>query len=82
MHTIYLDAADYAVAAEVHAALKRLLDLPDYYGMNADALYDCLSERTEPVNLVIAHAGTPETEETLRKVSCVIGDLGGEVRRG
>ena len=24
----------------------------------------------------------PETEETLRKVSCVIGDLGGEVRRG
>ena len=81
MHTIYLDASEYAGAAEVHAALKRLLDLPEYYGMNADALHDCLSERTEKVNLYIRGQGTPEAEETLRKVCCVVEDLDGDVRR-
>ncbi len=81
MHTIYLNAGDYATEAEVHAALKRLLNLPDYYGMNADALHDCLSERTETVNLYISGEGAPEAEETLRKVACVVEDLDGDVRR-
>ena len=44
MQTICLFASDYASSREVHLALKRLLDLPDYYGLNADALNDCLSE--------------------------------------
>ena len=42
MQTICLFGGDYATAAQVHLALKSLLSLPDYYGMNADALNDCL----------------------------------------
>ena len=44
MHTVYLFGSDYASPLALHQALKRLLDLPDYYGCNADALNDCLAE--------------------------------------
>ena len=30
--------------AAAHAHLRQALDLPDYYGENLDALYDCLTE--------------------------------------
>ena len=36
--TIFIDANRYATAKELHLALKMLLNLPDYYGCNADAL--------------------------------------------
>ena len=42
MQTIYLDASAYKTSRDLHAALKTMLSLPDYYGMNADALNDCL----------------------------------------
>ena len=45
--TIFIDADKYASAKELHLALKMLLDLPEYYGCNADALNDCLQERRE-----------------------------------
>ncbi len=79
MQTIYLDGRYYANGAAVHAALKLLLGLPDYYGANADALFDCLSERREPVNLFVRSLGEGETADTLRKVMRVVEDLGGEV---
>ena len=47
MQTIYLDGRAYPDGAAVHAALKLLLDLPAYYGANADALYDCLTDIRE-----------------------------------
>ena len=40
---ITLDAAKLTKRAEAHAYLKEILSLPDYYGRNLDALYDCLS---------------------------------------
>ena len=79
--TIFIDADRYASARELHLALKMLLDLPAHYGCNADALYDCLSERTgKPVNLCILTPGEGETAEALRKVVHVIEDLGGDTR--
>ena len=45
MKTIMLDGSLYATGKDLHQALKQMLSLPDYYGMNADALNDCLSER-------------------------------------
>ena len=79
--TIFIDAARYASAKELHLALKMLLSLPEHYGCNADALYDCLSERVgKPVNLVLLSQGEGETAEALRKVVLVIEELGGDTK--
>ena len=79
--TIFVDAAQYASAKELHLALKMMLDLPEHYGCNADALYDCLSERVgKPVNLVILSPGEDEVADALRKVTLVIEDLGGDTK--
>ena len=80
MRTILLDGSRYNCAHQLHSALKRLLDLPDYYGMNADALNDCLSEKTEPVHLWIASYGEGETASAMKKIAAVILDNGGTVK--
>ena len=79
MHTIFLHGGDYATAHDLHEALRRLLALPDHYGHNADALHDCLSERREPVRLVVLAPGNDEVNAALRKCAVVITDLGGQV---
>ena len=78
--TLFLDANLYATPRDLHLALKRLLKLPDYYGMNADALHDCLSERRDPVHLWIASAGEGEVARSLAAVCAVAEDLGGTVK--
>ncbi len=78
--TIFVDANRYASAKELHLALKLMLDLPEYYGCNADALYDCLSERAGRVNLCVLSPGEGETAAALRKCIRVIEDLEGEVK--
>ena len=78
MVTIYLDGTSYHTAAEVHSALKMLLNLPDYYGGNADALHDCLSER-EGIHLYVARMGEGEVADCLRKVIRAVEDADGRV---
>lgn len=41
---VILDARLMNERIETHMYLKRHLQLPEYYGNNLDALYDCLSE--------------------------------------
>ena len=80
--TIFIDANRYTSGKELHQALRMMLDLPDYYGCNADALYDCLSERTgKPVNLILLSCGSGEVADALQKVVHVIEDLGGDTKR-
>ena len=79
--TIFIDGNAYASKRELHQALKMLLDLPEHYGCNADALYDCLSERTEkPVNLCLLSTGEGEVADALNKIVHVIEDLGGNTK--
>lgn len=80
MQTLFINGSDYATARDLHLALKRLLHLPAYYGCNADALYDCLSERKEKVHLCIASFGSDDVAAALRKCAAVIEDLGGDVK--
>ena len=80
MTTLLLDASRYNTARELHAALKAMLSLPDWYGMNADALHDCLAERREPLRLWIASAGEGEVARSLAAVCAVVEDLGGSVK--
>ena len=79
--TLFIDADRYPTARALHEALKLLLDLPAHYGCNADALYDCLSERVSPVNLCILSEGTGETADALKKVIRVVEELDGNVTR-
>ncbi|KMZ55581.1 barstar family protein [Dorea sp. D27] len=44
MKEVTLDAGRLCQKEEAHAYLKERLGLPDYYGANLDALYDCLTE--------------------------------------
>lgn len=80
MTTLFIDASRYATPRDLHAALKAMLSLPDYYGMNADALHDCLSERRDPVHLWISSAGEGEVARSLAAVCAVAEDLGGTVK--
>lgn len=43
-----LDAKCMQERKEAHAYLKKELNLPDYYGNNLDALYDCLTDMDRP----------------------------------
>ena len=44
------------LAGEGHAYLQRTFGFPDYYGENADALYDCLSSVGEETLVFLEHA--------------------------
>ena len=81
MQTLFIDASRYPTSRDLHAALKRMLSLPSWYGMNADALYDCLSERRQPVNLWIYSSGEGETACSLTTVCTVVRDLNGTVKK-
>ena len=78
--TIFVDGSQYASAKELHLALKMLLNLPEHYGCNADALHDCLSERKDAVNLVVLSDGEGEVAAALAKVKHVMTDCGGTVK--
>lgn len=80
MQTIYLDPSSYSTPLALHRALKSMLSLPDYYGMNADALNDCLSGRSEPVRLWLASRGEGDMRHAVDAVCAVIGDNGGTVK--
>ena len=80
MQTIMIDGSRYTTPREMHLALKRMLSLPEYYGLNADALNDCLGECTEPVNLWVLNPGSGDVASAIAIAARVIQDNGGEVK--
>ena len=80
MQTVCLFGSDYDSPRSLHRALKVLLSLPDYYGMNADALNDCLSERTSCPALWIRREGNDEVLSALELVTRVFEDNGADVK--
>ena len=80
MRTIMIDGSLYTTSRELHLALKKMLSLPDYYGLNADALNDCLGEKNEHVNLWIFDPGSDDVSSAVSLVSAVIRDNGGTVK--
>ena len=60
-------------AQEAHLYLKESLELPEYYGENLDALYDCLTEMTER-SLIRIEAVQPVETEFFKKLVRVMKD--------
>ena len=58
MKQIVLDGNILADATQVHDYLKEMLEFPEYYGKNLDALHDCLTD-LENVEIAI----TPPEED-------------------
>lgn len=44
MTRIVLDGRKMDTRAKAHQYIKAAMELPEYYGANLDALYDCLTE--------------------------------------
>ena len=53
MRKCIIDGAAMLSREEAHTELARALELPEYYGGNLDALYDCAS--TTDAEAVLAH---------------------------
>ena len=58
MAEITLDGLELQSMEEVHDLFARALDLPEWYGRNLDALFDCLTDAHEPVTVRLLHRDT------------------------
>jgi ribonuclease inhibitor len=55
MRYAVIDGGTISDRAELHRQLARVLELPDWYGANLDALYDCLTDCFEGTELHLTH---------------------------
>lgn len=58
MRYLVLDGRRMRTREAAHAYIARKLRLPDYYGANLDALYDCLTDVHEDTELAIKYVRT------------------------
>ena len=80
MRIAVLDGDAISTREELHAALARELALPDWYGGNLDALYDCLTDLGEETVLrVVPREALEETlGPTARGLMRVLADAEAE----
>ena len=71
---IILDSGQLLEPEAAHAYLAEKLMLPDYYGGNLDALYDCLTEIGEDTQLILKMAENHRDNIYLKKILMVLMD--------
>lgn len=69
---IILDAQQMKHAKQAHLYLKQKLGLPEYYGNNLDALYDCLGDMDKDTEIEIQNIGDNEKESYIARIVQVI----------
>lgn len=74
METIYLDGARLCNRAEAMGLLGEVLALPEWWGRNLDALYDCLTEPGRPLRLVLQNREAMEASRFGRRLLRVLED--------
>lgn len=52
MIQITIDCAEIATAEQFHSTMAQALSLPEHYGHNLDALFDCLTENRTDRELI------------------------------
>ncbi len=65
---VIIDGRNITDKQALHAYLKEQCQFPDYYGNNLDALYDILTERSEPLEIKVEYA------EELKEILCGYGE--------
>jgi len=67
MKSVILDAKKMLEKENMHEYFAKKFDLPEYYGKNLDALFDCLCEINEPtlIKLKNEDALQGDTKESL-----------------
>lgn len=55
MEEIFLDASQMTSKSEAHEYIKKMLNFPDYYGKNLDALWDLLSTKSKMTSIFLLH---------------------------
>ena len=68
MREIYLEGRCMTDRAAAHAEIKEKLSLPEYYGANLDALWDCLTEISQETVITVRHPGAMLS--ALREYGC------------
>lgn len=53
---LMLDGQNLANRQQIHQEIARQLELPDYYGENLDALWDVLTEWSEPLEISVQNS--------------------------
>ena len=79
MRRIIIDAGDMRDRDSLHLVMKEALNLPEHYGRNLDALWDCLME-IRPAELYLRNAKLLEalTEGYGRKLIGLLEQAGEE----
>ena len=65
---VIIDGRNIKDKQTLHAYLKEQCQFPDYYGNNLDALYDVLTERSEPLEIRVQYA------DELKEILCGYGE--------
>ena len=71
MRTIVLDCARLTERQEAMGYLTEALELPEWWGRNLDALYDCLTDAGGPTQMILQNRdalGTSRFGRVLRRV--------------
>ncbi|MDD4679214.1 MAG: barstar family protein [Tissierellia bacterium] len=55
MEEIFLDGYKMISKSETHKYIKKMLNFPDYYGENLDALWDILSTKSKLISIFLLH---------------------------
>lgn len=67
MKEIFFDGMYLCDREKAHEYLQEVLDLPEYYGKNLDALYDCLTDMEDlEIQIKMPEKVTPYFERIIR----------------
>ncbi len=80
MRTIVLDGEVLANQETAQEYLREMLEFPDYYGKNLDALYDCLTD-LEEMEIQIRIPALQQESVYLNKILRVFQDASEENER-
>ncbi len=72
-----VDLTGVLTKGQLHTAFRESLDLPEYYGENLDALWDCLTALPRPLEISVIGLHTLPAD-LKNPLSCLLQDLSAE----